>query len=426
MRWICPLVVILVLLQFSGPMVRAESSMDVLENELNEAQQQHEDASSKQYTDLISTLDQAFQSPDAALQLYQSAGGRMPAPAPVIIFHPPNETPDEKALRVAQDQAVDAAFASIIQLHCGVMRYAVTFVQNPGQKGLHDDWVAWLKQAAQMYPQAGIIPPDTRPRPLASQGQGQGQRRRNRERQQAGGNANTDNNADTNPDTNADTNTDTNADTNPDANSDANPDANDQGGQPVPGRRSARQDFADALKEKAVRDSVISGYFSYHAWGDKDQGTWRVRDIPHFYRTEILDPLRVKPSTETLSAWDAYIAMESADEPDRDKWNTLDYPTLQFQRSCDDFYIGPTDDKIEALVELVKNNPTNPDLGNWIAQVKQMIQDYRTFKSTGTLPPPVGATTNAPPAAPSASAPTPAPVPTATSAPAPVPASTGA
>ena len=343
MRRICPLVVILIALQFFGPIVRAESSIDALEAELKQAQQQHVDASSKQFSDFIGALDKALKSPDEALALYQNAGGDMPDSAPIFTSYG-SETASEKALREAQDTAVNAALASVIQLHCGLMRFAVFFIQSPDEKGLHDAWIAWLKQAAQSYPQAGITPPDTRvkpPAPEEQRGQHQGES------------------------------------------------ANGQGvTPPKPRKRPSPPDYVKALKDKAVRDSVISAYLGYNAWGNKEQGAWAVHDIPRIYRTEILDPLRAKPSAATSSAWDVYIAMKSADQPDRNKWDTVDYPSLQFQRGKDDFYAEPSEEKLEILVTLVKNNPTNPDLDDWIAQVKQMIQDFRTFKSTGTLPQP--------------------------------------
>ncbi|MCE0498429.1 MAG: hypothetical protein LV481_10840 [Methylacidiphilales bacterium] len=344
MRRICPLGVILVALQFSGPIVRAESSIDALEDELKQAQQQHQDASSKQFTDLINALDQAIQSPDAALQLYQSAGGNMPDPAPVLTAHA-EETPSEKALRDAQDAAVNAALASVVQLHCGLMRFAVFFVQKPDEQGLHDAWIVWLKQAALMYPQAGLTPPDTRSVSTPPPADSAQPTHHDRERERAKANL---------------------------------------------------PDYVKDLKNKAVRDSIISAYFGYNAWGDKEQGSWAVREIPHLYRVEVLDPLRTKPSADTIAAWDTYIAMKNADETDRDKWDNVDYPALQFQRGKDDFYAEPSDDKLETLVTLVKNNPTNPDLDNWIAQVKQMIQDYRAFKSTGAQPQPAGSTNATP------------------------------
>jgi hypothetical protein len=143
-----------------------------------------------------------------------------------------------------------------------------------------------------------------------------------------------------------------------------------------------------------------------------------VADLPRLYRAEILDPLRGNLSAATLSAWDAYIAMKSADSPDRNTWATVDYPPLQFQRGSDDFYIKPSSEKLELLVGLVKNNPNNPEITSWITQLKQMIQDYRSFQSTGILPRPAGSdASSGAPSAPDATPPATAPAPATTSTP---------
>ncbi|HUB67050.1 MAG TPA: hypothetical protein VL981_06155 [Candidatus Methylacidiphilales bacterium] len=361
--------------QFFGVAAYAESSLDALENELNQTQQEQQSASSEQFTNFLNSIDQGMQSPTAAVQLYQSAGGGMPAPAPVYAFHPPDETPDEQALRQAQDQAVVNALGSTAQLHCGLIHFAALFAQNPNQKGLATDWVAWLKQAAPIYLQT-VTPPDTRTRPPIPSPE---ERRRERERGDR-------------------------------------PNNNDN-------NEENRRDYARELKTVPVRDSLISAYFHYHAWGEKEQGSWRVQDVPRLYRTQVLDPLRAKPDANTVSAWDAYIAMMSTDELNRERWNNVVYPGLLFQRDCDDFYATPGEEKLTALVELIKNNSGNADAGAWITQVKQMIKDYRTFKSTGVMPPPAFASANASSATPdtsaSAEAPdagsTPAPSPDATS-----------
>jgi hypothetical protein len=373
MRRLCPLVVLLIALELPGPVVRAETSLDVLNNELEQAREDHASASSKQFTDLMSALDQALQSPEQALQLYQNAGGEMPDFAPVMSSHS-SETPDEKELREAQDEAVDAALVSLIQLHCGVMRYAALFIQTPDQRGLHDEWVAWLKQAAQIYPQAGLTPHDTRTRV-----------ERNR---------------------------------------------NVIGQDPPPPPPKAQDPFlpgyARALKDASVRDSVISNYYGYKGWGDKEQGGWAVHDIPRLFRTEILDRLRTNPSAATIAAWDTYIAMRKVDAGDPNKWNNVEYPELEFQRGCDNYYAKPGEEKLEVLVDLVKNNPTNPSLDKWITQVKQLIQDYRNLKSSGTTPPPADSSTSGPYVIPdttsTTSTPAPAPIPdNTTQTPAPAP-----
>jgi len=65
------------------------------------------------------------------------------------------ETPDEKAERLAQDpgQQLQSGLRGATALWLDALCCA--FIQSPDRKGLHDDWVAWLKEAAQIYPQAG-------------------------------------------------------------------------------------------------------------------------------------------------------------------------------------------------------------------------------------------------------------------------------
>jgi len=130
------------------------------------------------------------------------------------------------------------------------------------------------------------------------------------------------------------------------------------------------------LKGKAMHDSVISKFLAFQNWGNSEQGGWSLRDLPKLYRTNVLDPLRTKPTAATLVAWDAYIGMANADEKDDDKWNQVTYPPLQFDRACDDYAISPNMEKLESLVNLIKANPTYPQVDDWISRVHQLIDDY--------------------------------------------------
>ena len=132
-----------------------------------------------------------------------------------------------------------------------------------------------------------------------------------------------------------------------------------------------------------MHDSVISKYLGFKAWGDKEQGTWAVSDLPKLYRTNVLEPLRATPTADTLAAWDAYIAMANADEPDNDKWNQVVYPPLQFDRACDDYSVTPGTEKLENLVNLIKANPTFPKVDDWISRVHQLMDDYRARRGGG-------------------------------------------
>jgi hypothetical protein len=136
--------------------VFAQSSLDALEEELKEVKQQRADATAQNLSNFFSQVDQAMASPDAAVALYQQAGGQMPAPTPVTTVHE-TESASEREARLAQDQANATALGSMLQVHCGLLHFAALFVTSPDQKGLPDDFNAWLQKAAQAYPQLGAI-----------------------------------------------------------------------------------------------------------------------------------------------------------------------------------------------------------------------------------------------------------------------------
>ena len=301
----------------SGP-ARAQSSLDTLIQELNEAKQLHQDTSAQALSNFFAQVDAAMASPDAAVQLYQQAGGVMPDPTPVTTQYA-TESASEKDARLALDRANQLALGTVLQLHCGVMHFAAMFIVKPDQKGLKDDWAAWLQKAAQAYPQLALPPPSP-PEPK------------------------------------------------PDPNSPPHKKKHDE-------PQAHPFDPAD-LMAKTMKDSVISKFLDFKLWGDKEQGTWAVKGLPQFYRTNVLDPMRTKPTAATLAAWDVYIAMANADERDSNRWQEVDYPPLQFERSCDDYAITPSTEKLEALVNLIKANPTFPQVDDWIARVHQMMDDY--------------------------------------------------
>jgi hypothetical protein len=302
---------------FQGGFAVAQSSLQTLEQELKDAKQLHQDTTAQVLTNFFSQIDAAMGSPDAAVALYQQAGGTLPDPAPVVTAYS-NETASEKEARLAVDQANKAKLGAVLQLHCGLMHYAALFVVKPDQKGLQDDWVTWLKSAAQTYPQLNAQTVSSDPNPPSHKRK-----------------------------------------------SDQNPNA------PV-----AKPFNPAEVKGKAMRESIISKYLAFKSWADKEQGGWSVRDLPKLYRATVLEPLRTSPTTATLSAWDTYITMMNADEPDNDRWNQSVYPPLQFDRACDAYAAEPSTEKLEALVALIKANPTYPQVDDWISRAHQLLEDY--------------------------------------------------
>ncbi len=307
---------------FHGGFAVAQSSLDVLEQELNDAKQQHQQAADQVLSTFFTEVDKAMASPDAAVALYQQAGGALPERnrAPVVTEHA-QETSTEKAARLALDQANLARLGPVLQLHCGLMHYAALLVVKPDQKGLQNDWVAWLKAAAKVYPQ------------LAEQSDDSNQKPEHKRKKDMGDAA--------------------------------------HGGTPPPPLSSAE------MKGKNLRESIISRFLAFKGWNDKEQGGWSVQELPRLYRANVLDPLRTSPTEATLAAWDVYIAMKNADEKDNERWNQVVYPGFQFDRGSDDFAVAPSTEKLEGLVNLIKANPTHPQVEDWIARVRQMMQDYR-------------------------------------------------
>jgi len=306
-------------LLFQLSVVAADNSLDILEQDLNQLKHDHQQAATETLASFLSQLDTAAQSPDAAIDLYQKAGGNMPAPTPATP-RSAVETPEERTAREAQDAQNAANLAMVVQLHCAMMRFGALFINTPDQKGLQDDWVNWLKSAAQVYPQIKIADPQ------------------------------------------ADDTTE------------------------HKGKRSAKETVAliRDFKGMPLKGSIISKYLGFQGWGDKDQGNWAVAGVPDLYRAAVLEPLRARPSSDTLAAWDVYIAMKNADQPDPDRWTQVDYPSLQFDRGCDDYAITHSMDKLQALIEIIKANPTHPKLEDMIARAHGLVEDYRGQHASAT------------------------------------------
>ena len=273
----------------AGSGARAQTSLDVIQDDLQQAKQVHEQASSQLMTTFLAGLQAASQSPDAALDLYTKAGGTAPSATPVK-RHYDYETPTEREQREAADTQNAQTFGGVVQLHCGLMRNAALLSIDAKKADVQAQWLAWLKSIAPIYP---------------------------------------------------------------------------------------RLPSTSAFKATTMKDSIIGSYLGFHSWGDTEYGKWAVSDLPKIYHDLILQPLRAQPTQETLEAWDAYIAMEQADEVDPQKWTQEDEPALAFERAADDFAIQPTMDKLATLDTIIKGNPSNEHLDDWITRMRAMIATYR-------------------------------------------------
>lgn len=142
---------------FLGRSALAQSTLDALERDLKQLKDDHQTADSQAMSAFYTALAAAQASPDAALDLYQKAGGRMPDPT-ARQNRNDYETQSEKKSREAADDAQRANLAYIVQIHCGLMHYAALFLIQPDQTGLQAEWIAWLKSAVAIYQQ--ITPND--------------------------------------------------------------------------------------------------------------------------------------------------------------------------------------------------------------------------------------------------------------------------
>jgi len=285
----------------------AQNSIQTLEDDLNQAKAQHDQASSALLTSFLSTLDSAALSGSLALDLYQKAGGALPDLSPVQ-KHYEYETPTEKAAREALDAQNMSTVAVVVQVHCGLMKNAARIMLQPKEQDVHDQWIAWLKTTAALYPQ-------------------------------------------------------------------------------LTGKR--------ALKEVAMRDSLISNYLGFHGWGNSEEGSWSVQDLPRLYHDLVLQPLRNPPGPGTLDAWDTYTAMLRADDPDPNHWSQVTEPPLDFDRTADDFAIEPTLDKLQQLDQIIKANPGSDHLDEWIDRTRKMIAAYQNGAGQhGAAPAPASGMTN--------------------------------
>jgi hypothetical protein len=137
---------------FAMSRVMAQTSLDVIIQDLKEVKQQHDQAASQAMTTFLTSLDAASQSGSMALDLYKRAGGNLPDLTPVR-KHYEYETVSEKEARDAIDAQNYAAAAIVVQVHCGLMRYAALLTLKPPPPGIQDQWLVWLKTIAQVYPQ---------------------------------------------------------------------------------------------------------------------------------------------------------------------------------------------------------------------------------------------------------------------------------
>ena len=317
----------------------AQNSLEMLQQDLDEMKAEHQEMTAKNFDAFITALQAAAQSPEAAEKLYLQAGGTLPKAADVRTEYE-HETPREESARLAVDHNVEASFGGMLQLHCALMRYAAIFVAEPSTPGLNESWLAWLKTAAQAYPQIDVSTTDTRDDSTSDDDTA-----RHNRRHRLGADSAT-------------------------------------GYVPAP-----PPDPVAPIKNLELKASPISSFLGFRQWKKSDQGTWSVADLPHFYQQQVLEPLRKAPTAETLAAWDVYMAMMNADQPDAKAWTEVDYPALLFDKDCDDFASAPDTDKLQTLIGIMKAHPDHPLQDEWLARMHAMVQGYRRQRSGSSVVP---------------------------------------
>jgi hypothetical protein len=361
---------------------RAQTSLDALEKDLDEVKQEHLDATNQTLTNFLSTLENASASPNAALQLYEQAGGALPDPTQVSSRYA-YETPSEKAARLARDQANLSSLGYVAQLHCGLMRFAALFLEDPAPPTLQSDWTTWLKGAAQIYPQtsgnAELRKMTMKDSPISSylNFHGWGDK--------------------------------------------------DQGGWTVYQLPDFyRQYVLEPLRNPVVADA-LPAWDTYIAMCTADIAPIQA-DLAHIQAEESeLTELESEGAghqhhhsdsgdnnsgtggTQSNGRMGDLQYRADQDQLKLDKWNNEDLPELQFERACDDYTLAPDTEKLQVLVELIKAHPTHPRIDAWIAKVHDLLQSYKashpgssdaaSTTSTTDTPPATNAppTTNAPP-----------------------------
>lgn len=326
----------------------AQSTLDALDQELKEAQQQHDDATAASLSNFFGQVDQAMGSSDAAVTLWQNAGGGMPAPTPVTTEYE-SESASERDTRLAKDKANADTLGAMLEIHCGLLHYGAIFISDPKRQGLQDQFNSWLEKAAQAYPQlaAAAAPPP--------------------------------------------------------ADDDTKPTKHKRHSVPSPDAATGTVtippvNLGDVMSQSNSGSLITKFLSAVNLWKDKDQGGWSIKSIPGLFKSNILDPSRATPTQTTLANWDTYIAMQQANEPDPDKWTSSDYPPLQFDRACDDYAVSPGTDKLQILVQLIHTNPTDPNAPDWLTRTRALVDAYRaghggspsTVAPNATPPPPSG------------------------------------
>jgi hypothetical protein len=365
----------------------AQTSLDALERDLDQVKQDHTDQANQAFSNFETALQNASSSATAAIQLYQQTGGDLPGATRVSSQHE-YETPSEKAQRLAQDQANLTDFGQMLQLHCGMLRMGALFVAQPNTANLQNDWIAWLKQAAQIYPSLTgareLRDLKLKDSPISAYLKFYGW-----------GDA-------------------------------------DQGNWSV--HDLPKLFFADVLTplRKAPNAETLAAWDSYIAMltaemavtqadlaslqqQEQEQeanlangtGTDRHEGRHGDERTDEQKAEAAQGSSEKREGLKEKIA---EDENKIDKWTNEDLPELQFERGCDDFASGPTEDKLAALVSLIKDHPTHSKSDKWIARVHAMLVAFKAGHTADAIAAAIGSgadVSGAAPTAPSTDASTP-------------------
>ncbi|MBL9117054.1 MAG: hypothetical protein JNJ83_18765 [Verrucomicrobiaceae bacterium] len=157
-------------------------------------------------------------------------------------------------------------------------------------------------------------------------------------------------------------------------------------------RQSIIKEFGSALTQDVYASAFAkAGGVETHF---KKEPKWPAGplSIKAIYENFILPPVRTNNIERVSPAWDEYIAYEAAvqravqDETGYARWTANDLKDLEFQKWLDVLLYSPNRDiGLNEIINLCKNNPQHPKLGQWISQMAS-LEKQLSKPSTATAP----------------------------------------
>jgi hypothetical protein len=300
-----------------------QTTLDALERSLKDVGKQHEQGEQTQRDDFARVLDAALASPEAALQAWSDAGGRVPEPPRL---DPANEEWMRQALEACEAEGVaspelSGALADDAQArkrlfkragyyqeilagylhsraaqaawaHCQLLKFAADFSAKKTDPAKDPRWTSWLEGNVAGFERISG-------HPFCSVTVG-----------------------------------------------------------------------ASPLVRRYGQDQLLG----------KDFKEWSVQGMPELFRTWILDPARAARARDIGKTWDAYIVLNHAESGNPDKWENERLPWLLFQKQADEYRVAPDVMPLTRLVEIMKQHPAHPRFKEMQAITGELLADLKRRK----------------------------------------------